>query len=155
MFAFSSTQNYSHEDARLRPQQCLTTEACFLYGEEDIENTRHTFYCSNNKMFCKTTAAAKREGRGAAILRQVGGRGMPGRRQRNETFLAARFLWFGHYKALEHMVLIIQFSFVFLFSLGVLYNPEKLRGVRDVFLFLTFRPLPLAGHRWGSFLPLK
>ena len=53
------------------------------------------------------------------------------------------------------MVLIIQFSFVFLFSLGVLYNPEKLRGVRDVFLFLTFRPLPLAGHRRGSFLLLK
>ena len=80
---------------------------------------------------------------------------MPGRRQRNKTFLAAGFLWFGHYEASENMVLIIEFSFVFLFSLGVLYNPEKLRGIRDVFLFLTFRPLPLAGHRRGSFLLLK
>ena len=69
--------------------------------------------------------------------------------------MTAGFLWFGHYEALENMVLIIQFSFVFLFSLGVLYNPEKLRGVRDVFLFLTVRPLPLAGHRRGSFLLLK
>ena len=108
-------------------------EACFLYGEEDIENTKHTFYCSRNTIFCKTSTAAQQEGRGAAILQQVGGRGMPGRRQRNKTFLAAGFLWFGQYEALEKMVLIIQFSSVFFFSLGVLYNPEKLRGIRDVF----------------------
>ena len=73
----------------------------------------------------------------------------------HENVLAAGILGCGQHEASKIMFLNLMFFHVFSFSLGVLYGPEKLGWIREMFLFLTCWSLPNAGHYPGSFLLLK
>ena len=73
----------------------------------------------------------------------------------HENVLAAGILGCGQHEASKIMFLNLMFFHVFSFSLGVLYGPEKLGWIREMFLFLTCWSLPNACHHRGSFLLLK
>ena len=73
----------------------------------------------------------------------------------HENVLAAGILGCGQHEASKIMFLNLMCFHVFSFSLGVLYGPEKLGWIREMFLFLTCCSLPNAGHYPGSFLLLK